>query len=85
MATHQEAETRVERGFLIHLAVFILVVGGLFALNYSRNPDQLWSAWVAGGWGIGVILHGAAVHLFPERRERMIERTERRMDQRAGV
>ena len=34
------------RGFLIHLGVYVLVVGLLAALNLYRNPDDLWFIWV---------------------------------------
>ena len=46
------------RGFLIHLGVYVLVVGLLAALNLYRNPGNLWFIWVLLGWGIGVAAHG---------------------------
>ena len=49
------------RGFLIHLGVYVLVVGLLAALNLYRNPGNLWFIWVLLGWGIGVAAHGLAV------------------------
>jgi hypothetical protein len=79
MATHEQVETRVQRGFLIHVVVYAVVVAGLAILNYQQNPDRLWSAWVAGGWGIGVLCHAAAFFL---NRDRMIDRTESRMERR---
>jgi hypothetical protein len=79
MATHEQAEMRVQRGFMIHVIVFCLVVTGLAVFNYQQNPDRPWSAWVAGGWGLGVLCHAAAFFL---NRERMIERTENRMERR---
>lgn len=51
------------RAFLIHLGVFVGVVGALAALNLYRNPDHLWFVWVLAGWGIGVAAHGLAVLL----------------------
>ena len=51
------------RGFLIHLGVYVLVVGLLAALNLYRNPGNLWFIWVLLGWGIGVAAHGLAVLL----------------------
>lgn len=80
MATREQAEMRVERGFMIHLAVYVVVTAALAFLNYQQNPDKLWSAWAAGGWGIGVVCHAAAFFL---NRDRMIDRTENRMDRRA--
>ena len=65
------------RGFLIHLGVYVLVVGLLAALNLYRNPGNLWFIWVLLGWGIGVAAHGLAVLLQRSgRREEMF--TDRR-------
>ena len=50
------------QGFYTHLIVYVAVNGGLLALNYSKNPDHMWSYWVLGGWGIGIVFH--AVKLF---------------------
>jgi 2TM domain len=33
------------RGFLIHLLVYIIVVGGLAALNMIINPNHPWFLW----------------------------------------
>lgn len=74
--THEQAETRVERGFWIHLAAYVIVVAGLAVLNFTRNPDKLWVLWVAGGWGIGIAAHAAAF-FSPQGRERLIQK---RMD-----
>ena len=67
------------RGFLIHLGVYVLVVGLLAALNLYRNPSNLWFVWVVLGWGIGVAAHGLALllqrsgrreEIFTDRRKR---------------
>jgi hypothetical protein len=79
MASHLAAETRAQRGFLAHLTVYMLVIGSLIALNYSRNPANLWSLWVAGGWGIGIVAHAAGYYL---NRDGMIDRTQARMERR---
>ena len=51
------------RAFLIHLGVYVLVVGLLAALNLYRSPNNLWFIWVLLGWGIGVAAHGLAIVL----------------------
>jgi hypothetical protein len=51
------------KAFLIHLGVFVVVVGALAAINLLRNPDHLWFVWVLAGWGIGVAAHGLAILL----------------------
>ncbi len=81
MITREQAEERVTIGFWIHLAAYLAVNVGLAALNYSRNPDNLWFLWVVGGWGIGIAAHAAAFFI-PESRERMIERTTARAERR---
>jgi 2TM domain-containing protein len=42
------------RGFVIHLGIFVVVVGLLAALHLYRNPHHIWFIWVLAGWGIGV-------------------------------
>jgi hypothetical protein len=49
------------RGFLIHLLVFIVVVGGLAALNLIINPNHLWFLWVFFAWGIALAAHDIAL------------------------
>jgi len=82
MITHQQADERVKMGFFIHFGVYVIVMGILMGLNFTRTPDKLWSIWVACGWGAGVLLHSALVFLNPRSRERMIERTMNRMERR---
>ncbi len=51
------------RAFVIHLAVFVIVVSGLAAINLLRRPDHIWFIWVLAGWGIGVAAHDLALLL----------------------
>lgn len=81
MATQAKAEDRLDMGFAIHAAVYVIVVGGLFYLNYTRNPDRMWVLWVAGGWGLGVALH-AFLTYAPGFREKSIAKKQERMDKR---
>jgi hypothetical protein len=48
------------KGFYIHLAVFVLVLAGLFAIN-ALSRGSWWVQWVFLGWGIGVVAHALAV------------------------
>jgi hypothetical protein len=59
-------------GFSIHLALFVVVVGALAALNLWRNPDRIWFVWVLAGWGIGLAAHGLALLLKRTRRRERI-------------
>lgn len=79
MVTRKLAEDRVNAGFWIHLACYIVVVSGLAVLNYQRNPNNLWVLWVAGGWGIGIAAHALG---FFTSRDKLVDRAEVRMDRR---
>ena len=49
------------RGFYTHLAVYVLVNAGLFALNMLSSPGRMWFGWTTFGWGIGLVAHSLAV------------------------
>ena len=82
MATHVQAERKVVTGFFIHLGVYAVIIAVLGYMNYERNPDNLWFLWVAGGWGVGILLHAVNVFGRPAKREHMIQQTQDRMDRR---
>lgn len=72
-------------GFFIHLAVFVLVNGGLRLLNHATTPDLAWSLWPLGGWALGLAIHGLAVFLAPglgAMKARMTEEELRRLKSR---
>lgn len=48
----------VRRGWLIHLALYVLVCGALLLSNLLANGAPGWAVWPALGWGLGVTLHG---------------------------
>jgi hypothetical protein len=79
MVEHKQVEERVNAGFWIHVASYVIVVSALAVLNYQRNPDNLWVLWVAGGWGIGIACHAVA---FFTNRGKLVDRVEERMDRR---
>ncbi|MCD4829421.1 MAG: 2TM domain-containing protein [Candidatus Cloacimonetes bacterium] len=51
------------KGFYIHLATFVIVNLGLFALCYIQG--QNWWIWTVFGWSIGLLVH--AISLFGPR------------------
>ena len=71
-------DERPLRGFLIHLGVYVLVVGGLVALNVLTNPAKLWSLWVLAGWGIGVAAHDLVLLLKSSPRRHSLFQDKRR-------
>lgn len=50
------------KGFYTHLVMYLVVVGGLFALNFMRPSNHFWAMWPAIGWGVGVAFHGLNVY-----------------------
>jgi len=62
------------KGFYIHLAVFVLVLAVLFAVNYAVGGPW-WVQWAFLGWGVGIVGH--AIGVFG-RSPRLFEDWERR-------
>ena len=54
-------QVRDLKGFYTHLIQYLIVVSGLFILNFLTSPGYIWAWWVAMGWGIGVASHGLSV------------------------
>ena len=55
------AHVRKLKAFYIHVAQFVLIVGVLTVVNLVTSPQYLWCLWVAGGWGLGLAIHGFRV------------------------
>jgi hypothetical protein len=70
------AERRADAklGFQSHLMAYLVVNVALAAINLMTSPGYHWFVWAAGGWGIGLVAHWAAVYT-PARdlRERMVK------------
>lgn len=85
MISRQAALQRVKFGFWIHFTVYAVVNTGLAVLNVVTNPDKLWFYWVVMGWGIGVAIHGGLLFFHEPSREKMIRRTQLRMESRTAI
>lgn len=59
-------------GLIPHVITYLIVNGGLLFLNMVVSPHFPWFAFPAGGWGIGVVSHFAAV-AEQRRRKRDLE------------
>ena len=61
--TYQKAKERVTalRGFYRHLSVYVFVNLGLFLINMTMSPENLWFIWPLMGWGIAIVLHALRV------------------------
>jgi transcriptional regulator with XRE-family HTH domain len=55
------AHVRKLKGFYVHLAQYGIIVGFLAIVNLWTSPHYFWVAWVALGWGVGVLFHGLRV------------------------
>lgn len=55
------AHVRKIKAFYLHLAQYLIWVIGLAVVNLITSPGYWWVAWVAAGWGIGVLFHGLRV------------------------
>ncbi len=67
------------KGFYHHVASYVVVICGLFVINYLSNPEYIWAWWPALGWGLGLASHAVRVFqpfkLFgPEWERRQIEK-----------
>jgi transcriptional regulator with XRE-family HTH domain len=55
------AHVRHIKGFYMHLAQYVVIIGALAVLNLVTSPVYLWVVWPAMGWGIGILAHGLRV------------------------
>ena len=55
------AHVRKLRGFYIHLAQYVVVIGFLAIVNLVTSRNYVWVVWPALGWGIGILFHGLRV------------------------
>ena len=67
------------RHFYLHLMRFAVIVALLLAINLLVTPRHLWSLWVIGGWGIGILMHAFSVWrkdwlLGPDWERRQVEK-----------
>ena len=77
---YKRAKKRVqdEKGFYVHVGVYLLVNLFLFLVNIITSPHSLWFYWVLLPWGIGVAANAFAVFgadrvLGPEWEERRMK------------
>ena len=70
-ALHRLARRRFrdKMAFFEHLVIYI-VVNGILALAwaFSTDMDHPWFIWATVPWGIGLLIHFAAVFIFPAKK-----------------
>lgn len=83
--SHEDIERLARRragaklGWYVHATVFVLVNLMLFALSSHGLGHRGWSLFPLLGWGLGLALHGIAVFLLGDLRERLVERERERL------
>lgn len=55
-----KAQVQAMTGFYAHVAVFAVVLAGLFVIN-AAGSGVWWVQWVLLGWGAFVVAHGVSV------------------------
>ncbi len=50
-------------GFLMHLAIYVVVNAGLLSFNFLVTPHRPWALAPLLGWGIGLLFHALSVFL----------------------
>lgn len=58
------AATWVNRGFLFHLSIYLVIMVLLYAINAQVSDGNMWVKWPAMFWGIGVCIHGLSALFF---------------------
>jgi hypothetical protein len=60
-AIEERARRRLaaEKGFYVHLATYVIVIGCLVLIN-AITGSRWWFVWPALGWGVGILVHALA-------------------------
>ncbi len=60
------AHVRRIKRFYVHLAIYVIVITTLFAINLSSPSGRVWAVWPALGWGLALLIRASSVfELFP--------------------
>lgn len=73
--TRARQRVRDLRGFYVHAAIYVVVIGGIALVNWAASPGTWWVVWPMVIWGVGLGSHAVAVlfegsFLGPEWEER---------------
>ena len=63
-----EARVKAKMGFLHNLVTYLIVNAILAVINILTPHNRLWFLWVAGLWGIAIVIQFLRVFVFPEHR-----------------
>jgi hypothetical protein len=56
-----------EKGFRIHLLVFLLTIPATWIIWRFTGNTYPWPLWHTGGWAVGVIFHYLGIFVFKKR------------------
>jgi hypothetical protein len=64
-AQWEEARKRVEakRNFTSHAVSYVVINAFLVGIWFVTGAGYFWPAWILGGWGIGLVMHGWDAYL----------------------
>lgn len=62
------ASVNPEKGFKIHLLVFVLTTPILWLVWYFTDKSYPWPLWSTPAWTIGILFHFSGVHVFRKKR-----------------
>lgn len=72
-------QLEAQAGFRQHLTVYLAVMGLLAAIWLVAGGGYFWPVWPAMGWGLGLVLHFAALRWDQEPSETQIAEQARRL------
>nr|WP_295926503.1 2TM domain-containing protein [uncultured Dyadobacter sp.] len=58
------APVNSEKGFNIHLLVFLLTVPSIWLIWSLTDQTYLWPLWQTGAWATGIVFHYLGVFVF---------------------
>ncbi|MFD1605556.1 2TM domain-containing protein [Flavobacterium artemisiae] len=64
---YKAAHINPEKGFRIHLLVFVLANPIIWAVWFLTDTTYLWPVWQTGSWAIGLLFHYLGVYVFKKR------------------
>lgn len=67
------------KGFYRHLLPYLAVMSLLGVINLVVSPHHLWVLWVAGGWGLGLLVHALSALVWAPKFDRQWERRQIQM------
>lgn len=58
------AQINPEKGFRIHLLVFVLTIPAIWLIWFLTDRTYLWPLWQTAAWGTGLLFHYLGVFVF---------------------